>query len=81
MAENQKNQGEGDRESARRYNEHAESHARSGKSDQAAREAREDVERDRESLRAAEKKGKERTAEEDPEIECTHDKLDKDKDL
>lgn len=54
-----KNQGEGDRESAQRYNEQTQKFVKSGKVDQAAREAKEDPE--------AEAKGRERAKEFDPE--------------
>lgn len=64
------NQGEGNRDAARRYNEGVEKHARSGKSEDAAEQAREDVEGpDAEHLRQAERQGKKRIAEEDPEVE------------
>ena len=55
-----KNQGEGDRESARRYNENTEKFVESGKVEKAAQEAREDLE--------AERKGRERAKELDPGV-------------
>lgn len=64
------NQGEGNRDAARRYNEGVENHARSGKSNDAAEQAREDVEGpEAEKLRQAEREGKKHIAEEDPEVE------------
>jgi hypothetical protein len=64
-----KNQGEGDRESARRYNANAKEHAGSGRSEQAAEQARRDIEGpEAEELSRAEQEGKKRIAEEDPEV-------------
>jgi hypothetical protein len=64
-----KNQGEGDRESARRYNEHVKEHLESGKSEQAADRARQDIEGpEAEELSRAEREAKKRIAEEDPEV-------------
>lgn len=53
-----RNQGEGDRESARRYNEAQQKFVKSGKVDKAARDAKEDT--------AAEQKGLSRAKEFDP---------------
>lgn len=77
------NQGEGDRESARRYNEKVAEHAHSGRSEQAAEQARDDLEGpEGEALRRAEKEGKKHIAEEDPEVGCVHDRLhDEDRDI
>ena len=64
-----KNQGEGDRESARRYNENVKEHIDSGKSEEAAERARRDIEGpEAEELSRAEQEGKKRIAEEDPEV-------------
>ncbi|HTE55363.1 MAG TPA: hypothetical protein VK698_31130 [Kofleriaceae bacterium] len=64
------NQGEGNRDAARRYNQEVEKHAHSGLSDQAAEKAREDVDGPGgEALRQAERDGKKHIAEEDPEVE------------
>ncbi len=52
------NQGEGNREAARHYNEQAEQHAKSGKSKQAARDAEPRDEQEREEMRQAEKEGR-----------------------
>jgi hypothetical protein len=66
------NQGEGNRDAARRYNEEAQDHARSGKSNGAADRARSDVEGpDADKLREAEREGKRHVAEEDPEVAGT----------
>lgn len=56
-----KNQGEGDKESAQRYNKEQQEFVRSGRVEQAAREASEDLD--------AEEKGRERAKEFDPEEE------------
>jgi hypothetical protein len=65
------NEGEGSKSAARRYNDRAEEHVRSGKSDDAAEQAREDVDGpDGEELRKAEAEGKRHIAEEDPEVEA-----------
>jgi hypothetical protein len=66
------NQGEGNRDAARRYNDRAQEHARSGRSDQAAEEARREVD-GAEALRDAEREGKKHIAEEDPEVEAVLD--------
>lgn len=55
-----KNQGEGDREAARHYDEKTREYVESGKVDQAARDAEADPE--------AEEQGKERAKEFDPEV-------------
>ena len=66
---NEKNQGEGDRESARRYNANVAEHIESGKSEEAAERARRDLEGpEAEELTRAEQEGKKRIAEEDPEV-------------
>lgn len=78
------NQGEGDRESAKRYNEAVKRHVESGASPAAAEQAREDVDGEGgEELRNAEREGKRRIAEEDPEITdaVTDDEDDIDRDV
>lgn len=65
-AENPKNQGEGDRESAKRYNENTQEHVKSGKVEKAAREAGKG---DRKEMEKAEKAGEERAKELDPSVE------------
>lgn len=62
------NQGEGDRRSARRYNEKATAHASSDAPSQAAREARQAIEERPRRHAAAERAGKARAAELDPEV-------------
>jgi len=64
-----KNQGEGDRESARRYNEDQQKFAKSGKVEQAAREAKADP--------AAERKGRARAKELDPAVHRDYRKPEK----
>jgi hypothetical protein len=61
-----KNQGEGDRDSARRYNEKTREFVESGKVDQAARESSEDID--------AERQGRERAKELDPEVHRDYSK-------
>jgi len=69
------NQGEGNRDSARRYNQDAQKHARSGKSPGAADRARQDVDGpNAEELRRAEREGKRHIAEEDPEVADENDR-------
>lgn len=64
-----KNQGEGDRESAREYNERTREFVESGKVDEAARDTREDLD--------AERKGRERAKELDPEVHRDYSKPEK----
>ncbi|HEX7044203.1 MAG TPA: hypothetical protein VF203_06290 [Burkholderiales bacterium] len=64
-----KNQGEGDRESARRYNEDQQRFAKSGKVEQAAREAKADP--------AAEREGRGRAKELDPAVHRDYTKPEK----
>lgn len=63
-----KNQGEGDRESAREYEKDTERHIESGKVDEAAHKAEQDP--------RAEDKGRERAKEFDPEVHRDYDKPD-----
>ncbi len=63
------NQGEGNHDSARRYNQGVQKQARSGKSTGAADRARADVDGpNADKLRDAEREGKRHIAEEDPEV-------------
>ncbi len=71
MARHDKNQGEGDRESARRYNRNAQDFVESGKVDDAARRAGDG---DREEGEEAEKAGRERAKEFDPAVERDYSK-------
>jgi hypothetical protein len=62
-----KNQGEGDKESARKYNEATEAFAKSGKVDGAAKDAEKALEgSERDELIQAERDGKARSKGEDP---------------
>jgi len=63
------NQGEGDRESARRYNEDTEKFVKSGKVDKAARDAKEDPQ--------AEEQGRSRAKEDDPQLQRDYSKPEK----
>jgi hypothetical protein len=71
MAQDNKNQGEGDRESARRYNRNTQDFVESGKVDDAARRAGEG---NREEGEQAEKVGRERAKEFDPAVERDYSK-------
>jgi hypothetical protein len=64
-----KNQGEGDRESAERYNKDTQEFVKKGRVDKAAQEATED--------RDAERKGRERAKEFDPEENRDYSKPEK----
>lgn len=64
-----KNQGEGDREAARHYDEKTRRFVESGRVDEAAERATEDPE--------AERKGKERAKEYDPEVHRDYKKPEK----
>ena len=72
MAEREKfgeNQGEGNREAARRYNEAARRHIRKGDVQQEAQEAKRATEgREKDALKRAEEAGKSRAKDEDPYI-------------
>lgn len=66
----QRNEGEGNRTSAREYNESQQRFIRSGQVDQKAREAARDMDKDsiRRELEHAEAIGRRHAAEEDPEV-------------
>lgn len=64
-----KNQGEGDKESAAKYNKEQQEFVKSGRVDDAARKATEDPD--------AERKGRERAKEFDPEEERDYSRPDK----
>jgi hypothetical protein len=66
--ENQVNQGEGNKKAAREYNDKATEHAKSGKVEGEANDAKRAVDTEGDELRRAEEVGKERMAEEDPEF-------------
>lgn len=63
-----KNQGEGNREAARHYNEKTEEFVKSGQVDQKAREAADVSKGEEKKLRQAEEAGKSRAKEEDPAV-------------
>jgi hypothetical protein len=65
------NQGEGDRRSAKRYNEAARKFVESGKVDEAARQA---AGQDPEEAKRSERKGRERAKEVDPAVHRQYDK-------
>ncbi len=66
----QRNEGEGNRTAARRYNDAQQRFAKSGKVEKQAREAEKALEgEERAELEKAESAGKSHIAEEDPEIE------------
>ena len=71
MTQDHDNQGEGDRESARRYNRNAKDFAESGKVEEAAQRAGEDAPEEGE---AAEKAGRDRAKEFDPAVERDYTK-------
>jgi hypothetical protein len=60
--------GEGDHEADRRYRDETERFIASGRVDEAAREAQRAVSEDAEELEEAEREGRSRAAEEDPEV-------------
>jgi len=62
------NQGEGNREAAKRYNDAQRAFVKEGHVEEQARKAREDVEKDPETYAAAERAGKARAAEKDPQV-------------
>jgi hypothetical protein len=66
MGDRTKNQGEGDRESAKRYNKKTREYVKSGKVEKAARKAGEG---DKQDMERAEKAGKDRAKEFDPSVE------------
>jgi len=71
VADKPKVQGEGDRESAKRYNEDTREFVESGKVDEAARKAGEG---DKEEMERAEKAGKDRAKELDPAVDRNYSK-------
>ncbi len=71
MADKPRNQGEGDRESARRYNESTQEFVESGKVDEAARKAGEG---DKQEMERAEQLGKDRAKELDPAVDRDYSK-------
>ena len=69
MPKRDQNEGEGNKTSAKEYDEKATKFARSGQVDEKAKQARQAVEGpEGEKLREAEREGKGKIAEEDPEV-------------
>lgn len=69
MGKPTKNQGEGDRVSAERYNRRTTTHARAGHVDQEAEAAKRALSgKEREELKRAEDLGRRRAKEEDPQV-------------
>ena len=71
MGDQPKNQGEGNREAAERYNRETQDFVESGKVDEAAERAKEG---DTEEMKKAEEKGKERAKEFDPNVDRDYTK-------
>lgn len=71
------NQGEGNREAAKRYNEAQQDFVKKGHVEEKAKKAREDVERDPATYAAAERAGKARAAEDDPQLHRDYKKADR----
>jgi hypothetical protein len=67
VSEKNRNQGEGDRESAKRYNEATQKFVKSGRVDKAARDATHMTDEERRAAEQAEQAGKRRAKELDPE--------------
>lgn len=65
------NQGEGDRKSAERYNQETQEFVKAGKVDEAAKKA---AGQDPDEAERAEKAGRERAKEEDPEVQRNYTK-------
>lgn len=77
MSEKNRNQGEGDRESAKRYNEHTEKFVKSGRVEKAARDAVNMSDEERRAAEQAEQAGKRRAKELDPEDKRDYSKAKK----
>lgn len=68
MTDKNRNQGEGNREAAKTYNEAQRDFVDSGKVDEKAAEAKRALEKDGDKLKKAEAAGRAETAERDPEV-------------
>jgi len=68
MNRKDQNQGEGNREAAKRYNEAQRAFVKTGQVEEKAKEAQEDLERDPATYAEAERAGKARAAEVDPQV-------------
>ena len=71
MEDKPRNQGEGDRESAKRYNEDTQKFVESGKVDEAAKKASQG---DKKEMERAEQAGKDRAKELDPAVDRDYSK-------
>ncbi len=71
MEDKPRNQGEGDRESAKRYNEDTQKFVESGKVDEAAKKAGQG---DKKEMERAEQAGKDRAKELDPAVDRDYSK-------
>ena len=69
MTGKDKNQGEGNREAAKEYNDAQRAFVKKGHVEEQAKKARKEVESDPATYAAAEKAGKARAAEEDPQLD------------
>jgi hypothetical protein len=68
MNRKDKNQGEGNREAAKEYNEAQRAFVKKGHVEEQAKKARKEVEQDPATYAAAERAGKARAAEDDPQL-------------
>ena len=71
MGDKTRNQGEGDRESAKRYNENTQKFVKSGKVEEAAKKAGKG---DKKAMERAERAGKDRAKELDPAVDRNYSK-------
>jgi len=71
MDDKSRNQGEGDRESAKRYNENTQKFVESGKVEEAAKKAGQG---DKHAMERAERAGKDRAKELDPAVDRNYSK-------
>lgn len=74
MSEKSRNQGEGNREAAKAYNEAQHEFVESGQVKQKAEEAKRALETEGDKLKKAEQAGRSKAAERDPEIERDYKK-------
>lgn len=77
MSDKNRNQGEGDREAAKRYNENTRKFVKSGRVDKAARDAANMNDEERRAAEQAEQAGKRRAKELDPEDKRDYSKAKK----
>lgn len=74
MSEKSKNQGEGNREAAKTYNEAQHDFVESGQVKKKAEEAKRALETEGDALKKAEEVGRSKAAERDPEVERNYKK-------